>query len=124
MIPLPTWMRRALFATAGMNIGASLLFLPRAGALRSLAGFPAEAPAFYLLTVGMFVMLFGAGYLSAAIQGRGDTLFLGVSAVGKIGFFALVLAACIAGELPPRAPLIAAADLGFGALFLVWLLRR
>lgn len=114
-------MRRALFATAGMNVAAAMAFLPGASTARALAGFPEEAPSFYLATVGMFVLLFGLGYLWAALLGRADRLFVGVSALGKISFFALVLGFWLAGDLPPRAPALAAADLGFGALFLAWL---
>lgn len=117
-------MRRALFATAGMNAAAAMAFLPGAGAVRGLAGFPAEAPSFYLATVAMFVLLFGIGYLWAALQGRADRLFIGICALGKISFFALVLAFSLAGDLPARAPLLAAADLGFGTLFLAWLFTR
>ena len=34
MMPLPTWMRRALFATAAMNILAAIAFLPAASSLK------------------------------------------------------------------------------------------
>src|SRR5712672_1500742 len=63
MEPLPSWMRRALFATAGMNILAALGFLPGATAVRALAGLPQDGQPLYLLTVALFVGLFGLGYL-------------------------------------------------------------
>jgi len=62
----PRWLRIAMLATAVMNAGAAVLFLPAASPLRELAGLPGEAPAVYLATVALFVLLFGAGYLSSA----------------------------------------------------------
>src|SRR5262245_5468550 len=121
MIPLPTWMRRALFVTAVMNILAAVCFLPGAGALRDLAGFPAAGEPFYLMMVAMFVLLFGLGYLWAARAGHADRLFIGVAAVGKLTFFALVFCFWAAGALPLRAPATAAGDLLFGLMFVAWL---
>jgi hypothetical protein len=121
--PLPQWLRTALYATAVMNVGVAFLFLPAAGALRELAGFPAEAPSVYLLTVGLFVALFGAAYLGMAARGSADRLLMGISAAGKIGFFSLLVGLWLAGALPFRAPLIGSADLVFGAMFVAWLVR-
>jgi hypothetical protein len=91
MIPLPTWMRRALFVTAAMNLLAAAGFLPAAGMLRAVAGFPEEAHPFYLLSVGMFVLLFGIGYLWTALVGRADRLFIALATIGKLSFFALLV---------------------------------
>src|SRR5437879_5078087 len=63
-------MRGALFATAAMNIVGAALFAPSARALRAVAGFPEAEHPLYLATVSMFVLLFGVGYLWAAIAGR------------------------------------------------------
>ena len=57
MNSLPTWMRRALFATAGMNVLAAAGFLPAATSMRALAGLPEGHP-LYLMTVAMFVQQF------------------------------------------------------------------
>lgn len=118
---LPTWMRRALFATAVMNAGAAILFLPPAGALRELAGLPPAEHPIYLATVSMFVLLFGLGYLWAAGTGRADRLFLTIAAAGKLAFVTLVTGFWAAGGLPFRAPVLAAGDLLFAALFLTYL---
>jgi hypothetical protein len=117
-------MRTALFATAAMNIGVAFLFLPVAASMRELSGFPAEAPAAYLLTVGLFVMLFGVGYLGMAVRGTADPLFVAICAAGKLAFFALLLGLWLAGLLPFRAPAIGSADFVFGGLFAAWLVRR
>jgi hypothetical protein len=114
-------MRTALYATGVMNVLAAGAFLPPAGAVRAVAGFPEGDHPLYLATVAMFVLLFGLGYLSAAVTGRADRLFLGVAAVGKLSFVALVASFWLAGALPPLAAALASADLPFGALFLGWL---
>ena len=121
MIPLPRWMRRALFATAVMNGLAALAFLPASGSVRALAGLPQEAPAIYLLTVGLFILLFGVGYLWAAWRGRADRLFITLAATGKISFVALLVHGWRAGALPIRAPIIASPDVAFGLIFFAWL---
>ena len=69
---LPAWMRRALYATAAMNVVGAIGFLPPAHALRALAGLPEADHPLYLATVSMFVLLFGLAYLSLAVSGRPD----------------------------------------------------
>ena len=110
-----------MLATAVMNFGAAVLFLPPAGALRALAGFPEAAPAVYLATVALFVALFGAGYLWVGVMGRAEPLFVALSAAGKAGFVTLVVGFAAAGDVPWRAALVASADLVFAALFVRWL---
>lgn len=118
---LPTWMRRVLWATGALNVLAAAAFLPGADALRAPLGFPPPGAPIYATTAGLFVVLFGAGYLWSAASARADRIFLGIAGVGKIAFFFLTTASWAAGELPARAPLVASADLAFGALFLVYL---
>lgn len=118
----PTWLRSAMFATAVMNLLASILFLPGSTALRALAGLPDGAPPVYLATIAMFVVLFGAGYLWVAVTGRADPLFVGLAGVGKISFVALLVVFWAGGSLPPSVPLTAVGDLLFGVLFLKWVL--
>ncbi len=121
MTTLPTWMRNAMFATAGMNILGAALFAPSAGALRAVAGFPEGENPLYLATVTMFVLLFGLGYLWAAAAGRADRLFITIAAVGKLSFFSLLVWFWAAGAVSIRAPLVGTGDLVFGILFAVWL---
>ena len=119
--PLPGWMRGALYATAVMNVVASVGFMPPGRALRALAGFPEPDHPLYLVTTGVFVLLFGVGYLWTAIAGRAERLFITLAAAGKLAFVATVSWLWIAGALPARAPLAASGDLVFAVLFLVWL---
>jgi hypothetical protein len=122
---LPSWMRGALLATAAMNAGAGIAFLPPAEGLRALTGFPDGEP-LYLATVALFVLLFGAGYLWIGLTGRPERLFIALSAAGKLGFVALVTAFWASGTLPLRALVSALGDLPFGVLFgwWVWTARR
>lgn len=122
MLALPLWMRRALFATAVMNISGAALFLPVAEHLRPLAGFPSGGHPFYLAMASMFVLTFGLGYLWAAVAGRADRLFIGVAAGGKLSFFGLLVCFWAMGAVPGRAPLTGTGDLVFGLLFVAWLL--
>jgi hypothetical protein len=117
---LPSWMRRALFATAGMNILGAAIFFPASHALRAIAGLPEGHP-LYLATVCMFVLAFGLAYLSAAMAGRADRLFITLAAAGKLSFFSLLVWFWIAGELSVLAPLVGVGDLFFGVLFVMWL---
>ena len=117
----PRWLRNAMLATAVMNAGAAVLFLPAAASLREIAGLPGEAPAVYLGTVALFVLLFGAGYLYVGLTGHADPLFVGLSAVGKLSFVTLLVGFAVTGAVSWRAPLTAGGDLVFGVLFLRWL---
>jgi hypothetical protein len=113
-------MRRAMLATAVMNGLAVPLFLPGAASLRALAGFPAPGHPLFMMTAGLFVLLFGTAYLWAALTGCADPFFVGLAAAGKLGFVALLTGFWIAGELPLRAPLVASGDLVFGVTFVTW----
>src|SRR5439155_13775513 len=103
-------MRRALFATAGMNIGGAALFTPPARALRAVAGLPQAEHPLYLATVSMFVLLFGFGYLWAAAAGRAVLVFITVAAVGKVSFFLLLWWLWVVGVWPVCGPLVGAGD--------------
>jgi hypothetical protein len=115
-------MRRTLLATAVMNVFGAGLFLPSAVALRALAGVPPAEHPVYLLTIAMFVLLFGAGYLYSGLVGRADPLFIAISAAGKLSFVGILVFSWLSGAVSIRAPLMAVGDLVFGLLFLTWLL--
>ena len=121
MTSLPIWMRRALLSTAVMNLFAAAAFLPSASAVRALAELPDDVHPLYLATIGMFILIFGIGYLWTGATGRADRLFIALAACGKITFFTILVGFWLAGELSLRPPLLGAADLFFGVLFLIWL---
>jgi hypothetical protein len=120
---LPNWMRRALFATSVMNALGAVAFAPPAGALRALVGMPETGHPLYLAMVSMFVLLFGVGYLWAAVSGHVDRLFITIATVGKLSFFTLLLWFWITDALPALAVLTGTGDLAFGIMFLVWLVN-
>jgi hypothetical protein len=115
-------LRRALLATAAMNALGAFTFTPWGRPIRDLAGMPEAVHPLYLLVIGVFVGIFGAGYLYAGLTGHTDPLFIAVSAAGKLAFVVLLTAFWIAGELSIRAPFAAGGDLLFGMIFVVWLL--
>jgi hypothetical protein len=119
---LPGWLRGALFGTAAMNVLVGLMFASGSETLLAAAGFPAAGHPFYSLTVGLFIVLFGVGYLCAALADRPERLFIVWTGAGKIAFVVLVTLLFLAGQLPFRAPLLASADLAFGAAFVGWFL--
>jgi hypothetical protein len=119
---LPTWMRRGLLATGVMNVVVSFGFVPAAAPVRTFAGLPASAPPVYLLTIAIFILAFGLGYLWLGATGRPERILISIAAFGKLSFVALLAGAWAAGGLPLRAPVLASADLFFAALFIAWLL--
>ena len=119
---LPTWMRGALFATAAMNILVAGAFIPAAESARVLAGFPPGGHPLYLLTVGLFIFLFGVGYLWTALRGHADAMFITLAAFGKLAFVGLLTGLWAMGSLPLRAPILGSADLLFAVMFFAWLL--
>jgi hypothetical protein len=114
-------MRNALLATAAMNALGGFAFTPWGAPIRDLAALPSGAHPLYLMIIGVFVLLFGVGYLWTGLTGRADPLFIAIAAAGKLAFFGLLTAFWLAGELSLRAPLAAVGDLVFGTLFVAWL---
>lgn len=115
------WMRAVMLATAVMNLGGAFAFLPSAQPLRQLGGFPDAPHPLHLTAVGVFIFIFGLAYLSTAVTGRADRLFVGVAAAGKLGFFGLLVLYWALGLLPAKAVASGTGDLIFGSLFLLWL---
>lgn len=120
MLQLPTWLRVALLATAGMNLFGALAFLPGVRFGREMIGLPEPHP-FYSLGLAEFIFLFGVCYAWCGIRGRAPRLFLALGAAGKLLFFFTAVALWLSGSLPLAAPLNVIGDLVFGALFLLGL---
>lgn len=122
MLPLPRWMRMALYATAAMNVLAGGMFLPAAKPVRDWVGLPVYDHPLYAVTVAVFIVLFGFAYLWTAMTGRSDRLFIALAGAGKFCFFASLVCFWWLGSLPLRAPVLGSADLFFSVLFAIWLL--
>ena len=112
--------RRSLRTTAVLNLGAALLFAFPAS-LGQLAGFPAPVPLMYSAFVAFLVVLFGCTYGWLARQPRIDRPLIAFSAVGKVGFVAVVVLCSLLGEVPARAVVAASGDLVFAGIFAWWL---
>jgi hypothetical protein len=110
--------RRALLATAVMNIGGFFALLPPLPAVRALVGMP-EAPPLYGWLVASWILFFGLGYLRLAYARTPERLFLQTCAAGKASFALLLIVFWWRGDLPFTAPLAGSPDLAFAALFVV-----
>jgi len=113
-------MRRALWASTVFNLGGALAFaFP--GSLGALAGMPSPVPALYAATIAFLVTLFAGTYAWLASQPVIDRPLVAFCAIGKAGFFAIVVACWLAGAAPARGVLAAFGDLVFAAIFAWWL---
>jgi len=116
-------MRRALWASVFFNLAGAVGFaFP--GSLGRLAGLPAPVPHVYSATLAFLVALFGGTYAWLARQPRIDRPIVAFCAIGKAGFFAVVLACWLLGEMPGFALVGAAGDLLFAGVFAWWLLAE
>ena len=108
--------RRALLATAAMNVGGFILLAPPVPFMRQLVGIPEPPPLFGWL-VALWVLFFGLCYWRLAYAKTEERFFLIISIAGKATFALLLVAYWLAGELPLVAPLAGSPDLFFAALF-------
>lgn len=114
------FMRRALRATAVLNVGGALMFaFPES--VGRLGGLPAPVPHLYAWFIALLVLLFGATYAWLARQARIDRPLVAFCALGKTGFFAVVLLCWLVGEVPGLSVVTASGDLAFAAIFAWWL---
>jgi hypothetical protein len=115
------FIRRALWVTTVFNfIGAAAFFFP--DTLGQLAGLPAPVPLLYRGAMAFLIGLFGATYAWLALQPRLDRPLLAFAAIGKAGFFSVVVLCWLPGEAPLHGVVTAAGDLAFAAIFAWWLL--
>lgn len=115
--------RRALLATAVMNVAGAAALAPPFPALRRLVGVP-EAPPIYGWLLALWILFFGIGYWRLAQADTEERLFLQITAAGKASFVFVLAAAWLAGMLPGTAPLAASPDLLFAALFVARLRQK
>ena len=114
--------RKALAATAVMNVAGSIAFTPAGAGLRASLGIPPAHPIWGLM-VGSFILFMGLGYAALAISGKPERIFLAVAAGGKAAFAAIMISMGIAGEIPAAAAASGLPDLVFAAIFARWVLR-
>ncbi len=116
-----TIIRRALWASVFFNLGGALAFAFPAS-LGRLAGLPGPAPHLYTAFIAVMVTLFAGTYAWLASQPVIDRPLVAFSALGKTGFFVVVLGCWLLGEAPGRGVIAASGDLAFAAIFAWWLL--
>jgi hypothetical protein len=75
----------------------------------------------YVTSGGWLVAVFGIGYGALARQHIPDRLLLTLGAIGKAGFFLIVLLLWLGSSLSPRLVALAAVDLVFALFWSVWL---
>jgi hypothetical protein len=111
--------RIALWATVALNALGVYVFFPlafgRSSPLMSIA-----VPRFFAAQIGFTIALFGCAYAWLALQPRIDRALVVVGGLGKLGFFGLTAAYCLAGDVPLSMALNATPDLVFAAIFLWW----
>ena len=113
-------MRWTLLATAGYNMFGVLIFVPLLSIGRKLLGLPGAHP-FYLWLVTIWIGSFGVLYVWVAVTARSERAFIMIAAIGKFGFWSLMLIYWCRGDFPVVAPLVATGDLISALLFAWWL---
>ncbi len=111
-----SFFRRALLATAAMNVVGFVLLSPPFPFVRRLVGIP-EAPPLYAWLLALWILFFGVCYWRLAHSMREERLFLEISAAGKMSFALLLIVYWLAGDLPILAPIAGSPDLVFAAIF-------
>lgn len=120
---LDPFTRKALAATAVMNVAGSFAFTPLGEGLRASLGIPPAHP-LWGLVVASFILTMGLGYAALAWSGRLERTFLAVAAAGKASFALLLLGMGAATEIPPVAAASGLPDLVFAAIFARALVRQ
>jgi hypothetical protein len=119
--PKPQLLQLALWITVPINATGAVIF--STPALRQLIGLPVPAHSFYGLLIGIWIALFGLGYLNLALSKRYDKTFLAVGAFGKLFFFMLALVYFFQSELGVLALMASSIDAILAGIFLSYLVR-
>ena len=110
-----------MLATGIMNMGGTFLFTPAASRLRDSLKLPALSHPLYLWIIALWIFAFGVAYLSLAITGRPERLFIAVGAFGKAVFSLLLIGYSIGGTIPLFTASLGLSDLFFAVIFVRWL---
>lgn len=113
-------LRRALWVSVPYNLGGAgaFAFPDTFGRLLGLAG---PVPPIYAAGLAFLVVLFAGTYAWLAVQPHIDRPLVAFAAIGKSGFFAVVLACWLAGTASGLAVLATTGDLALAAVFAWWL---
>ncbi len=90
--------------------------------LGQILGLPLPAAPIYVWFDALVIGIFAGVYAWLARRPEIDRPLVFVAAIGKTGFFLIVLACWFRGEVPFRGVALATADLIFAAIFAWWLL--
>jgi hypothetical protein len=114
-------MRRALWTSVPFNLGGALAFgFPES--FGRLMGLPGSAPPVYTASLAFLVALFAGTYAWMARQPRIDRPLAWFAALGKSGFFIVILALWMGDQASTTFLIAAAGDMAFAAIFMWWLL--
>ena len=112
-------LRSALWATVALNLlGVVVFSLPAIGLRSPLL--PLAVPPYFAALIAYTIALFGGVYAWLALQPQFNRALVVVGGLGKLGFFALTVAYCLAGPVPVGMALNATPDLVFAGIFLWW----
>lgn len=112
--------RTALGLSVFFNLFGAGLFAFPGSPLGEFVGLPEAVPVIYRGVVAFFVVLFGGAYGWLALQAVIDRPMVGFAAIGKTGFFLLVLVFFLIGEASGLALGAASGDLLFAGVFGWW----
>jgi hypothetical protein len=115
--------RIALWFSVALNLLGTVLFASIAAG-HPLMPMPIMPPPFFAAQVALTIALFGGVYAWLALQPSIDGPLLVVSAIGKLGFFALFVIYRATGDLPWSSVMQASPDLILGVVYLWWLRSR
>src|SRR5215831_9209117 len=118
------FMRTALWASAVFNLAGALLFAFPSSLVSRLAGLPLPVTPIYGALLAFFILLFGGSYAWLARQPNIDRPLVALGAIGKAGFFTIVLIFWLFAGLSLRAVGAATGDLVFAAIFTGWLVGK
>lgn len=112
--------RVALWCSVALNLlGAALFGAAAVGYPPALV--PLTIAPFYAAQLALSIGIFAGVYGWLACQRVIDRPLLFVGALGKLGFFALFIVYCAAGDLPSSSVAQASPDFVLGAVYLWWL---
>jgi hypothetical protein len=116
------WFRYLLAATALLNLGGAIAFVPPIHSSAESSGMPSAHP-FYLWTLSSWILIFGVGYFWMALTAKPERLFIAAAAAAKLAIAVLLFAFWRVGDLPLMALFVGCADLFFAIAFIYWLFR-